>query len=425
MMNRIHHLSRKNTEAVIDIFNQSDARSVFADCYTEMHSGGPRYARYLEDTFVHTLKHALKQTAQNLAGVEAMQYVAGYTLLNMDFGELRDRPIWLYELGMGGVGVMRSVQDVLRDDPTRFWSIFETTIEHCDIEEEDRFLLNILALPEDVLKTLHECIGRLQAARSSTEREAALRELRDVLQQARGFPPQRDQIKSLLRLFSDDYTGREGLLNWRLYRELNRQWVPNLTERLGRLPTRTEARGLLHYALTHPNEKQQEEERAAYPELTHLLELYESEYERDDIRQVFENAVGRRLLLNCRDVFPTCLDEGPGCQIDPPGLSMLTLSRALVNEVLWDIRQARTVSCANETSTSDLANEVETLFQEDLNSPVILTGAIDHPEPLAALVSHLTDYGIVDRLERRYPRIDRARTSDGKIYLWLTLAGER
>jgi len=421
----VYHLSRKNTEAVTRIFNQSGARKVFANCYNEMHSGGPRYTQYLEDTFVHTLKHALKQTAQNLAGVEAMQYVAGYTLLNMDFGELRDRPVWLYELGMGGVGVMRSVQDVLRDDPSRFWTIFETTLEHCGVEEEDRFLLNILALPEDVLETLHECVGRLQAARSSTERETALRELRDVLQQARGFPPQHGQIKSLLRIFSDDYTGREGFLNWKLYRELNRQWVPNLTERLGRLPTRTEVRGLLHYALTHPNEKRQEEEQAAYPELTRLLELYESEYEGDDIRQVFENVVGRRLLLNCRDVCPTCLDEGPGCQIDPPGLSTLTLSRALVNEVLWDIRQARTVSCTNETSTSDLANEVETLFQEDLNSPVILTGAIDLPEPLAALVSHLTDYGIVDRLERRYPRIDRARTLDGKVYLWLTLARER
>lgn len=425
MMNRIHHLSHKNAEAVVGIFNQTDARSVFADRYTEMHSGGPRYVRYLEDTFVHTLKHALKQTAQNLAGVEAMQYMAGHTFLNMDFGELRDHPIWLYELGMGGVGVMRSVQNILRDDPTRFWNILETTLEHCDIEEEDQFLLNILDLTEDVLETLHECVGRLQAARSSTERQVALRELCDVLQQARGFPPQRDQIKSLLRLFSDDYTGREGLLNWNLYRELNRQWVSSLTERLGRLPTRTEARGLLHYALTHSDVERRKEERTAYPELTRLLELYESEYEGDDVRQVFENAVGRRLLLNCRDVCPTCLDEGPGCQIDPPGLSKLTLSRALVNEVLWDIRQARTVSCANEISTFDLANEVETLFQEDLNSPVILTGAIDHPEPLAALVSHLTDYGIVDRLERRYPRIDRARTSDGSIYLWLTLAGKQ
>lgn len=425
MVNEIYHLSRKNTDAVIDLFNQTEARVTFAHWYVEMHKAGPRYTQYLEDTFVHTLKHALKQTAQHLAGVEAMQYVSGYARLNMDFGELRDRPIWLYELGMGGVGVMRGVQEILRDDPATFWRALETTLEDCEMEAEDRFLLNILALSSNVLEALHEQVTQLETVNTSIARETVLRKLGSILQKFMGIPPKQSQVKSLLRVFTDDYTGREGLHNWRLYQELNVGWIPSLADRLGRLPTPTESLGLLYYSLNHREPGRRTEERAAYPELARLLELYEDEYEGDAIRKAFENAVRRRLLLNCRDVCPTCLDEGPGCQIDPPGLSPLTLSRALVNEVLWHVRQFRVVTWAEDDPLPEKARQIEALFREDLISPVILVADHERTENLTALISHLTDYGIVDRLERRYPRVDRVRARNGKFHVWLTLMEER
>ncbi len=426
LIKRVHHLSPKNTRAVIDLFNQPDIRALFADRYTGIHNQGPLYMRYLEDTFVHTLKHALKQTAQSLAGVEAMQYVSAYTQLNIDFGEIRDRSIWLYELGMGGVGVLRSVQKVLRDDPARFWRTFEKAIETCETEAEDRFLLDLLAQPEGTLDALHTLVQQMHAATSSAARQAALHNLRDKLRRTCGMLPNRGQIRLLLTPFSDDYTGRgTGLRNWRLYRELNALWLPALTERLGRLPTLTEARGLLYYALMHPNNQRRSQERAAYPELTHLLKLYENEYQgnRNDVRRAFENAVGRRLLLNCRDACPTCLDEGPGCQVDPPGLSSLTLSRALVSEIWHQVRQARTVTCTAGVPLADLSRQVESLFQEDLASPVIISAPAEQLEALSALVSHLTDYGVVDRLERRYPRVERVRSVGDELCAWLPLEG--
>jgi hypothetical protein len=234
--------------------------------------------------------------------------------------------------------------------------------------------------------------------------------------------PTRAHIRLLVKLFSDDYAQRGiGLRNWRLYREINVDWVPVLAERIGRRPTAAEARGFLHYEFTHPDSERQEAAHRAYPELARLLGLYQREYEGRDVRRIFENAVGRRLLLNCVDVCPTCLDEGAGCQIDPPGLSALTLSRALVNEALDTLRQERTVACAGTEALPPLAEEIATLFQQDPASPVFVTAPTDRSDVLARLLSHLTDYGIVDRLERRYPYVTQVFSRNGVTVLRLTL----
>jgi hypothetical protein len=96
-----------------------------------------------------------------------------------------------------------------------------------------------------------------------------------------------------------------------------------------------------------------------------------------------------------------------------------------VNEVLWDVRQERIVTCTGDMSVSAMSRRVEELFQTDLASPIILSTPFEHAEVLASLISHLTDYGIVDRLERRYPQVDRVSSSDGKIRVWLTLLEAR
>jgi hypothetical protein len=426
VVNNIYHLSTKNTQAVTDLFAQPQMRTVFAERYLAIQQEAQPYQDYLEDTFVHTVKHALKQTAQQMAGVEAMEYISAYTQLNMDFGQLRDRFIWLYEIGMGGVGVLRSVQAELRDNPARFWRAFLTIVEECETESEDQFLLGVLALPEAQLDTLHGLIVQVHAAASATDREAALRQVRQVARQMGQTTVGRTHIRLLLKLFSDDYAGQGiGLRNWRLHRELNVGWIPDLTRRLGRLPTPVEAKGLLHYALTHRDMARREQERITYPELTRLLLLYQGEYGvNNDARRVFENGVRRRLLLNCRDVCPTCLDEGSACQIDAPGLSPLTLSRALVKEILAPVRQARTVSCQTNATINDMAEQVAALFQQDIAGPVILQTPNDSAHRLADVLSHLTDYGVADRLERRYPRVERVRTANHEMQVWLTLTAK-
>ncbi len=422
VVNDVYHLSRKNTQAVNNLFAQQEARTLFAERYGEIQRQEQRYLDYLEDTFVHTLKHALKQTAQQIAGVEAMEYISAYTQLNMDFGQLRDRPIWLYEIGMGGVGVLRSVQAELHDNPARFWRTFLTVVESCETETEDRFLLSILALSEAQLDTLHNLITQVHAATSATERETLLRHIRQTIREM-GLPlVGRAHIRLLLKLFSDDYAGQGiGLRNWQLYRELNAGWIPDLTSRLGRLPTPIEAKGLLYCALMHHDNERRRQERETYPELTRLLGLYQTEYGNDDARRVFENGVRRRLLLNCRDVCPTCLDEGPGCQIDAPGLSPLTLSRTLVKQVLAPVLQTRTVTCQNGAATNELAQQVAYLFQQDVATPVILCAPPHAVGELAALLSHLTDYGVTDQLERRYPHVERVKNGVHEQQIWLTL----
>lgn len=422
VVNQVYHLSKKNTQAVIGLFNRPDVRERFAGRYAAIHTGGDLYRRYLEDTFVHTLKHALKQTAQTLAGVEAREYVAAAARLNLDYGELRDRPIWLYELGMGGVGVLRTVQTVLRADPARFWRLLETTLATCETEQEDHFLLDVLARSEATLDALHALVSQVHAASSSASRQAALRALREGLRQHCGVFPHRAQVRLLVKVFSEDYAQQGlGLRNWRLYRELNSGWITDLTVRLGRLPTFTEARGLLHHELTHPDSRRCEAARQACPELTRLMGLYQREYAGAIVRRVFENAVGRRLLLNCRDACPTCLDEGAGCQVDAPGMSALTLSRALVNEVFAHLRAGRTVTAGDGVPLATLAERIGACFQQDPASPVFVAIPADRPELAAALISHLTDYGIVERLERRYPQVTQVQSQDGVLLLRLSL----
>jgi hypothetical protein len=161
--------------------------------------------------------------------------------------------------------------------------------------------------------------------------------------------------------------------------------------------------------------------RSAYPQLAQLLDLYQREYQGDDARRIFENAVERRLLLNCRDACPTCLDEGPGCQVDQPSLSRLTLSRVLLLNALDNVRRARVVPCAGDVPA--VVETIVRLFEQDAVSPVVLTAPTNTPERLAAVLSYLTDYGIEERLERRYPRVDRERQVGPET--WLSLSLER
>lgn len=110
--NKVYHLSVKNTEATTMLYARSDARGVFAMLMRIYISSVSRITDILGEHFCSYLKTWLKHAAQSVAGVDAMEYISAFTQLNMDFGETADRPIWIYEMGMGGVGVLRSVQDV-------------------------------------------------------------------------------------------------------------------------------------------------------------------------------------------------------------------------------------------------------------------------------------------------------------------------
>lgn len=142
----------------------------------------------------------------------------------------------------------------------------------------------------------------------NAERQVAIQTLRATLRNEIGVFPSQKQIRALVKLFSEDYTSRGiGVKNWRLNREINIHWLNHLNAKLGRLPTRTEAKGLLFATLTQDNQQSLQQAQQAYPRLVQYLALYQKEYSGDDIRRIFENAIEHQLLLNCRDACPKLL----------------------------------------------------------------------------------------------------------------------
>ncbi len=102
----VHGLSPKNTEAVTELL-RDDYLRCFLEIYEGAEPGGAIFQQYLRDTFQYSLTIALRQVAQEIAGVEALNYVAAWTELYADYASPADS-IWLYEIGVGGIGVMRA-----------------------------------------------------------------------------------------------------------------------------------------------------------------------------------------------------------------------------------------------------------------------------------------------------------------------------
>jgi len=102
----VHGLSPKNTEAVTELL-RDDYLRCFLEIYEGAEPGGAIFQQYLRDTFQYSLAIALRQVAQEIAGVEALNYVSAWAELYVDYPGPSDS-IWLYEIGVGGIGVMRA-----------------------------------------------------------------------------------------------------------------------------------------------------------------------------------------------------------------------------------------------------------------------------------------------------------------------------
>ncbi|KJH72507.1 hypothetical protein UH38_07040 [Aliterella atlantica CENA595] len=145
-IDRIHQLSPKQQEAVRQLASsQNNYLSIFLNIYTDVCSLGQRYQQYLRDNFQYSITQALKQVAQEVAGVEAINYVAAWTELKADFDERASDEIWLYEIGMGGIGVMRATHDLLRKQPDQFWLTLAEKMTRCSTAQEEAFLRYLLS----------------------------------------------------------------------------------------------------------------------------------------------------------------------------------------------------------------------------------------------------------------------------------------
>ena len=278
LLSNVYKLSQRQERAVIELVNDDTYLSFFVELYSEIQTGGKRAQDYLHDSFQYSISQALKQLAQEVAGVEALNYVSAWTELHTDFGDGAAGNIWLSEIGMGGIGVMRATHDLLRKAPERFWTTLAHKMTRCPTAQEEALLRYVLAQPTEWLTTCEHLVDAVTSVRSSSDRRQAIETLLGEARRHLGILIRQEHIKSLLRVFIPDYTQRldeQPLSNWRLFREINHEFLPRCVQNLGREPSFTEARAMLY---TLVRDADQSEQPAVYPELTRLLHLYQAEY---------------------------------------------------------------------------------------------------------------------------------------------------
>jgi hypothetical protein len=282
----------------------------------------------------------------------------------------------------------------------------------CPTAQEEALLRYVLAQPADWLETCESLVEDVTSARSSSDRQQAIEAVLAEMRQRLGILIRQEHIKSLLRIFIPDYTqllDGQPLSNWKLYREINHEFLPRCVEQLGREPSFIEARAMLYHIVGDANQAGQP---PLYPELTRLLRLYQEEYGPDpdatEVRQAFENAVERRALLTCRGSCPNCLDDRSG-EIEAPGMSRMLLSRTLLTEWLEQIRLPQTVHLANAGDMAGISQDIRQIFEAG-NQAVYLRVSGDTLTALCSTISYLTDAGIDTALGMVYPMITEVQT---------------
>jgi hypothetical protein len=276
-INEIHKLSEKKQEQVRQLAsNDNNYLDLFINIYQNVHDLGLAYQQYLRDNFQYSMTQALKQVAQEVAGVEALNYVTAWTELKADFQDRASDKIWLYEIGMGGIGVIKATHDLLRDKPDQFWQKVAEKMTRCTTAQEEGFLRYLLAQPETWLNQCATWVKAIIDARKSSERTVKIDNLLREVRRQLSIPVRQAQLKSLLRVFIPDYSQEVDnlpLVNWRIYREINYQFLPQCVADLNREPSFTEARSMLYRKVVKDN--------SIYPELTRLLKLYQEEYDKE------------------------------------------------------------------------------------------------------------------------------------------------
>jgi DEAD/DEAH box helicase/Helicase conserved C-terminal domain len=410
-INKIHQLSDKKQKAIrLLASSENDYLSIFLDIYTKIHNLESNYQQYLRDSFQYSTTQALKQVAQEVAGVEALNYVAVWTELKADFEERAADRVWLYEIGMGGIGVMRATHDLLRQQPDQFWTTLAEKMTYCSTAQEEAFLRHLLAQPEDWLEGCAALVTAIIAAKKSSDRQMAIERLLAAVRTQLRVPVRQAQLKSLLRVFIPDYTQEvdgNPIVNWRIFQEINDRFLPKCAEELGRDPSFTEAKAILYRQLRH--EARSQAPSISYPESGRLLKLYEHEYgATDEARKACEAGIERRMLLNCRCSCSSCLDDR-NSDIESPGLSRNLLNRPLLAEWLNQVRTPQTLEVAAGDNAETICQRMQLLL-ENGNRVIYLRVKSDRLSDLCATISYLTDAGIDTDVGMVYPMITDIQT---------------
>ncbi len=390
----------------------NDYLLIFLDIYAEIHQAGQLYHWYLHDSFKYSITQAFKQVAQEVAGVEALNYVAAWTYLHTDYkNRAVNQPIWLYEIGSGGIGVMRATHNLLRNEPDRLWTTLAHKMTHCPTAQGEALLRHLLTQSPDWLAHCEDLVKQVTDIGSSDSRQAAIETLLAQVRRQLGVLVRQAQLKTLLRVFIPDYTETldgEPLVNWKLFREINHEFLPDCGKQFGRDPSFAEAQAVLYRRVAQAFKEKQ---TPPYPELEKLLRIYQAEYGSQaelEIRRAFKAAVERRLLLTCRCTCPSCLDDRSG-DIEAPGMSRNLLNRPLLTEWLTQVRANQTLSVEGTEGHEIICQRIRKLLENGCRA-IYLRVRGDRLDSLCQTISYLTDVGIDTEFGMVWPMITDIQT---------------
>ncbi len=223
VLDSYYRFSKDKGEEIINLLENEQVRSELVNTWRQAQKT-PGY-EVVRDILIHSLKHALKNAYQSVAGVEAFSEMGAWARLSVDFPGDIQPVIDLFEYGMYGAGSMRAVQRKIEGRPREFWREVIRAIQHCQLGDEEEFLRTLLSLPGEHLKNIGDLVQSFADSTDIKSRRKIKFEIEGYFREKLGLSPLGQRLKALRRIFANsldlsEFSGQV-LENWRLFREVD------------------------------------------------------------------------------------------------------------------------------------------------------------------------------------------------------------
>ena len=289
---------------VMALYDQEDVRVGLAGAWrTSMNAQDAIFRNWVWDVRVLSLAQAILLAAQNIAGVEVGQQLSVKAPLRQDEGRTTHPSVYLFEDGIGGLGVARSLHEQLKSSPLAFWDAVEHQLNHCPVGDEEDLLLGLLACPDAEVEGLAERAYALHQADTVERRQAELLALQQYGRRTFGLDLTPAMIKGVLRVFTVPVTHWEQRLsNWHLYREINVTVRERFRTERGAWPNEQELTAFVSALL-----EREPQTIPALNAINHVLNATETAEWQEHLRRVHD-ALARTEVRNLYQQIPSLED---------------------------------------------------------------------------------------------------------------------
>ncbi|MEM2111079.1 MAG: DEAD/DEAH box helicase [Candidatus Bathyarchaeia archaeon] len=254
--------------------------------------------RYLEDTFNHSLKHALKSAFLILGGFESERDIGGWTYLNFDYPNF-PKHIYIFEHGMYGTGAFRSIYQRFTKNPQKLWNLIEEYLTGCPTSDEEDFLKEILKLNSSDLAKLSEMINKIVSSTKFLDRRKNIRELLDFFRKRYSMELRDEDVRALARVFARPLELENTKIeNFILYKELNVDFYGNAKNSYQRELTLEEIQEACFSVLVKKNDQAIMPTWSTFFDLLKNRVTSEADLFKQDIRNTLEKTKGMRKFLS-------------------------------------------------------------------------------------------------------------------------------